>query len=199
MKTLQNVLKFIELKGFKTRVFEQEAGLSNGTLSKCFNRNAELSSENIDRIVEKFSTELIAAGFSIIDLSSVGGEGKAIMSQEEKANVIKYGVSFIESTVNEPSIPYQISDSAIEIYTSAGKKSFNVPANKNEVVLLNALLAEKDERQKESDLRAEKAEQRAQKAEQEKDRLLSIIEQNLTTLLQVAKGINDKLGGTSEH
>lgn len=185
MKTLQNVLKFIDSKGLSIREFEEKSGLSNSNISYYKNENKELSANIIEKIVEKYSTELIAAGYSIIDLSSVGGAGKAIMSQEEKANLDKYGINFIE----EPQVPYQINAPVIEIYTSSGKQSFNVPANKNEIRLMNALLAQNEERQKET-------EQRAERAEQDKEWLYSVVEKNLTTLLQVAKGINEKLGET---
>jgi transcriptional regulator with XRE-family HTH domain len=183
MRTLQNVLKFIDSKGLSIREFEESIGLSNSNISYYKGGNKELSADIIEKVVEKYSTELKAAGYSIIDLSSVGGKGKAIMNQEEKANLDKYGINFLE----EPQVPYQINGPVIEIHTSSGKQSFNVPANKNEIKLLNALLAEKEERQKE-------AEQRAERAEEEKERLYTVIEQNLTTLLQVTKGINEKLG-----
>lgn len=185
MRTLQNVLKFIDSKGLSVREFEENCGLSNASISYYKGGNKELSVDIIEKIVEKYSTELIAAGYSIIDLSSVGGAGKAIMNQEEKANLDKYGINFIE----DPQVPYQINAPVIEIYTSLGKQSFKVPANKNEIMLMNALLAQNEERQKQT-------EQRAEKAEEEKERLYLIIEKNLTTILQVAKGINEKLGET---
>jgi transcriptional regulator with XRE-family HTH domain len=185
MKTLPNVLKFIESKGLSIREFEENLGLSNATISYYKNGNKELSTEIIEKIVEKHSTELIGKGYSIIDLSSVGGMGKAILNQEEKANIDKYGIHFIE----DPRVPYQINLPSIEIYTSSGKESFKVPESKDEIKLMNALLAENKERQKD-------VEQRAERAEQEKERLYSVIEQNLTTLLQVTKGINEKLGET---
>jgi len=185
MKTLQNVLKFIDSKGLSVREFEENSGLSNGSINYCKRENKELSLENIDKIVEKFSTELIADGYSIVDLSSVGGAGKAIMNQEEKANLDKYGINFIE----EPQVPYQINSPEIEIYTSSGKQTFNVPKNKDEIKLMNALLAENKERQKET-------EQRAERAEQDKEMLYSVIIKNLTTLLQITKGIDEKLGET---
>jgi hypothetical protein len=185
MKTLQNVLKFIESKVRSIREFEETSGLSNGTINHCKRENKELSPENIEKIVGKYSTEFIADGYSIVDLSSVGGMGKAILNQEEKANIDKYGIHFIE----DPRVTYQINLPLIEIYTSSGKQSFKVPESKDEIQLMNALLAENKERQKET-------EQRAERAEQEKERLYSVIEQNLTTLLQVTKGINEKLGET---
>jgi hypothetical protein len=102
-----------------------------------------------------------------------------------------------ETIANEPNAnddTNATSNSQIEVNTSAGKKFFNVPANKNEIELLNAVLAEKEKRQKES-------EQRAEKAEQEKNMLysvirqnLSVIQQNLTTLLIVTNRIDQKLG-----
>ena len=185
MKTLQNVIKFIDSKGLSKRELEENLGLSNSNLNYYLKENKELSLDIIDKIVEKYSTELITAGYSIIDLSSVGGAGKAIMNKEEKANLDKYGINFIE----DAQVPYQINAPAIEIYTSSGKQSFNVPTNKNEIILMNALLAQNEERQKET-------EKRAERAEEDKERLYSVIEQNLTTLLQITKGIDEKLGET---
>ena len=100
-----------------------------------------------------------------------------------------------ETIVNEPKpndANTTTSNYKIEIHTS-GKKFIIAADNKNEIKLLNAYLAEKDERHKESEQRAEKAEKRAERAEQEKDRLFSMLE-GLTPLLQITKRIDDKLG-----
>jgi hypothetical protein len=86
------------------------------------------------------------------------------------------------------------SNSQIEVNTSAGKKLFNVPANKNEIELLNTILAEKEKLQKESELRAEKAEQEKNKLYSVIEQNLSVIQQNLTILLKVTNQIDEKLG-----
>jgi putative ubiquitin-RnfH superfamily antitoxin RatB of RatAB toxin-antitoxin module len=178
MKTLQNVLKFIKSKKLSLRKLERILGLTNGRINYYKSGEIELPDEIIEKIVEKYSTELIAAGYSIVYLSTIGGKGKAIMSQEEKAN--------FDNIIYDPQVPYQVNPPKIEIYTSSGKQSFNV-ANKDHIEVLNALLAEKEERQRET-------KQRAERAEEEKARLYLIIEQNLTTLLKITKVIDEKLG-----
>jgi lambda repressor-like predicted transcriptional regulator len=195
MKTLNNVLKFIELKGMSTRSFEKETRLSNGTINNCLQREADLSEENIAKIVEKYSTELVEAGFHIIDLTSFGG-GKSIINKGELAKaeikVGKFGHGIEHGIVMEPLATYGHTkddySSLIQIKTAAGKTLNITPENRTEIELLNAFLAEKEERQKE-------AEQRAERAEKEKDRLYSVIEQNLTALLKITGEVytNSKL------
>ena len=79
MITLNNLLKFIELKKYSVREFEAGAGLSNGTFNAAIKRNVDLSDGNIKKIVEKYSKELEEAGFIVTDLRAFGRDGYVIL------------------------------------------------------------------------------------------------------------------------
>lgn len=93
MKTIDNILKFIEEKGYSIREFEDKAGITNGTIGKASKRNSDLSQDNIQKIVEYYSTELEGSGYDIIDLSSFGGAGISILPSDHTGTILK-GRSF---------------------------------------------------------------------------------------------------------
>jgi hypothetical protein len=137
MVTLTNVLKFIDLLDLSIRSFEAECGLSNGTITGSKNREVDLSIDNINKIVERYSTELSAKGFYVVDLTAFG-KGKAILNSEEKKNLQG-------PLVNKETQPNPITKS-IELKTASGKKVIIVPEGETEFQLLNAFLEERDKR-----------------------------------------------------
>lgn len=84
MIILDNILKFIKIRGISVRQFEKEIGASNGTLNNTAKRNADLSQDLIKAIVDKYSTELAETGFEVFDLAQIGLEGLAIRDANYK-------------------------------------------------------------------------------------------------------------------
>lgn len=178
MTTLNNVLKFIELKDISFRKFEAECGLSNGTLTGNKRNNVELSADNINKIVERYSTELKDAGYHIIDLSLVGG-GMLILNTYEKNNLANsIGASFGKSS-NEY-------DSKIEIKTAAGKTIQLMPEGATEIALLNAFL---EERERLITVIDKQSEARIDDLKQNSDRLYTLLNSGLNDLSKVQKAI----------
>jgi transcriptional regulator with XRE-family HTH domain len=191
MKTLNNILKFIDLKGLSIRAFEKEVGLSNGTINNSLKRKADLSEENIEKIVEKYSKELRDYGFFIIDMTTMGG-GKSIINKDEKeknyGNVGKYGTGF--SIVEETHIGYGKEDSStlprIEIKTASGKKISVIAEGATEINLLNAFL---EERERIIKIIEDQFEARISELKENNDRLYNLLNSSLKDLSTVQKAI----------
>jgi uncharacterized phage infection (PIP) family protein YhgE len=83
MTSLDNILAFIEKKNISIRQFEAESELANGTLNENKKRGADLSSKNIEKISKRYGSELLDAGYYVLDLKSFGRDGYAIVKQVE--------------------------------------------------------------------------------------------------------------------
>lgn len=197
MTTISNVLNFISQKGMSTRAFEEQAGLSNGTLSKVKPGN-DLSDENIDKIIERFSTELLEKGFIIFDLNVFGRSGNAIITQNQLIELKKrLGIlGDLHQAALEP----------IEIKTASGKTITIAVEGNNEITMLNALFEERDRfieeqkiRQRETESVAKKMEEHYQDAKNDKEQLYGLLhkfKESLDTNLNV---IQKNLGDNRDY
>lgn len=82
----------------------------------------------------------------------------------------------------------------LKFKTASGVVINIIPEGENDIMLLNALLEERERIISEKEQRQKDAEQRAEKAEKERDRLLTIIEKNLTELLINSRDLLDGFG-----
>jgi hypothetical protein len=176
MVTLNNVLKFIDLMGLSVRSFERESGLSNGTITGSKGRGVDLSADNIDNIVERYSTELLEKGFQIIDLTAFG-KGIAILSKEEKEE-IDNPKSQAEITKENPK--------SIQLKTASGKKVIIIPEGETEFQLLNAFLEEREHLISVIEIQTQA---RISDLKENNDRLFKLCSSNLTELSKVQKAI----------
>lgn len=172
MVTLNNILQFIDLSGLSVRAFERESGLSNGTITGNKTRGVDLSPDNIDNIVEKFSTQLMEKGFYIIDLTAFG-KGKAILNKEEKEKIDK------EEIIKE-------SPRAIQLKTASGKKVVIVPESETDFQLLNAFLEEREHLISVIEIQTQA---RISDLKENNDRLFTLCNSNLTELSKVQQAV----------
>lgn len=84
MATIDNILTFIdEDPELSVRAFELGANLTNGSLSKA-KAAGEISPENLEKVLEKYSIPLQEAGYYIVDFGPALSGKKAILTKEEK-------------------------------------------------------------------------------------------------------------------
>lgn len=86
MSSIDNILSFISKINASNREVEQACGLSNGTLSKA-KVSGEISSENLEKFLEKYSTALGKEGFLVVDFGPALNGAKVILTPDEKQEI----------------------------------------------------------------------------------------------------------------
>lgn len=84
MSSLSNILEYIRLHEKSVRGFEKKAELANSTLKENAGRDADLSSENVEKISAAHGEKIRAAGYYIVNVSPFAtGKYWVVLNKEE--------------------------------------------------------------------------------------------------------------------
>jgi hypothetical protein len=110
-------LSFIKLIGLSTREFERETKLSNGTISNAKSGKVPLSFENVEKIVDKYSTALKYFGFEVVHLAKYGKEDILILGNEDEKELTNDApLSAKELSIRKPKTNLSTSKKKIPFY-----------------------------------------------------------------------------------
>ena len=111
MKPIQRILQYIDYKGLKTTPFEKDVGISAGYLKKMLNRNGDIGSSHIQKIID-YCPDLSLEWL-------ISGKGEMLKTKNESENLHEKKVPvYAMEALATGALPSELPREEIEDYIS---------------------------------------------------------------------------------